>query len=162
MRACQFLEVCTELDDVPNIEELVQAMRHLNFGTAGGASGIVLEMLIYGGAVVHQRLLALIKKVYGSSGQVLVEWRDAVIVPIPKKGDLRSCGNWRGISLLDVAGKLFARLIQDRLQSLAMDVLPDSQCGFRSGRGCIDMVFLARQLVEKAIEHSSDLYVLFR
>ena len=91
-----------------------------------------------------------------------MEWRDAVIVPIPKKGDLRSCVNWRGISLLDVAGKLFARLIQDRLQSLAMDVLPDSQCGFRSGRGCIDMVFLARQLVEKAIEHSSDLYVLFR
>ena len=91
-----------------------------------------------------------------------MEWHDAVIVPIPKKGDLRSCDNWRGISLLDVAGKLFARLIQDRLQSLAMDVLPDSQGGFRSGRGCIDMVFLAKQLVEKAIEHSSDLYVPFR
>ena len=65
VRACQFLEVRTELDDVPNIEELVQAMRHLNFGTAGGASGIVPETLIYGGAVVRQRLLALIKEVYG-------------------------------------------------------------------------------------------------
>ena len=69
VRACvrtrQFLEVRTELDDVPNIEELVQAMRHLNFGTAGGASGIVPEMLIYGGVVVRQRLLALIKEVYG-------------------------------------------------------------------------------------------------
>ena len=44
---------------------------------------------------------------------------------------------------------------------VVMDVLPDSQCEFRSGWGCIDMVFLARQLVEKATEHSSELYVLF-
>ena len=41
--------------------------------------------------------------------------RDALIVPVPKKGDLRSCDNWRGISLLDVVGKIFARIIQDNL-----------------------------------------------
>jgi len=41
------------------------------------------------------------------------------------------------------------------------DVLPDSQCGFRAGRGCIGMIFVARQLVEKAREHQSDLFFLF-
>ena len=35
----------------------------------------------------------------------------------PRKGiDLQHCDNWRGISLLDVVGKLFARVIQERLQ----------------------------------------------
>ena len=34
--------------------------------------------------------------------QVPEEWRDALHVPIPKKGDLIHCDNWRGISLLDV------------------------------------------------------------
>ena len=41
------------------------------------------------------------------------------------------------------------------------DVLFYSQCGFRAGRGCTDMIFVARQLVEKAQEHHSDLFVLF-
>ena len=30
--------------------------------------------------------------------------------------------------------------------------LPESQCGFQKGRGCIDMVFAARQMVEKSRE----------
>ena len=47
---------------------------------------------------------------------MVVEWRNATVVPIPKKGNLHVCDNWRGISLLDVVGKLFARVLQDRLQ----------------------------------------------
>ena len=47
------------------------------------------------------------------------DWKDAEIVPIPKKVDLRSCDNWRGISLLDMVGKLVGRTLQDRLQSIA-------------------------------------------
>ena len=95
------------------------------------------------------------------SGSVVSDWRDAIIVPIPKKGDLRSCDNWPGISLLDVAGKLFARIIQNRLQDIAKFDLPDSQCGFRKGRGCVDMIFVARQLLEKTVEHQSQLYAVF-
>ena len=41
------------------------------------------------------------------------------------------------------------------------DVLSYFQCGFRAGRGCTDVIFVARQLVEKAQEHHSDLFVLF-
>ena len=40
------------------------------------------------------------------------EWVDSILIPIPKKGNLRSCGNWRGISLLEVMGKEVARIIQ--------------------------------------------------
>ena len=82
-------------------------------------------------------------------------------MPIPKKGDLQLCDNWRGISLLDVAGKVFARILQERLQAIAERVLPESQCGFRKGRGCVDMIFTARQLVEKSREHDTPLFALF-
>ena len=37
-------------------------------------------------------------------------------------------------------GKLVARLIQNCLQTLAEHVLPESQCGFRKGRRCNDIV----------------------
>ena len=153
-------ELRHELDMAPIFEEVMAAMRRMSKGTAGGSSGIVPELMLGGGLALHQRIHSLISQIWAGSS-VVSEWRDAEIVPIPKKGDLWSSDNWRGISLLDVVGKLFARVIQDRLQELSEDVLPESQCGFRKGRGCVDMVFVARQLIEKAIEHDTPLYVIF-
>ena len=149
-----------ELDNPPSESEMLAAMRMMKAGKAGGESGILPEMIICGGKELHTRLLELLRLVWAESA-VVSDWRDAVIVPIPKKGNLKLCDNWRGISLLDVVGKLFARILQDRLQGLAEDILPESQSGFRRGRGCADMVFVARQLMEKSIEHNTPLYVLF-
>ena len=77
---------------------------------------------------------------------------------IPKKGDR---DNWRGISLLDVVGKVFACILQQRLQKVADDELAESQCGFHRGCGCIDMIFCARQLIEKTLEHKETMYITF-
>ena len=92
---------------------------------------------------------------------VVRDWQDALVVPIPKKGDLRCCDNWCGISLLDVVGKILGRIVKERLEVIADKVLPESQSGFRKGCGCVDMVFVARQLVEKTREHNDTLYMLF-
>ena len=54
----------------------------------------------------------------------------ASFVPVPKKGDLSSCDNLRGISLLDVVGKVFAKIIQQCLQVIVQEEVVDSQCGF--------------------------------
>ena len=78
-----------------------------------------------------------------------------------EKGDLSVCDNWRGISLLEVIGKVFARILQQCLQTVAESELAESQCGFRKGHGCTDTVFCARQLVERTQEHKEQLYVVF-
>ena len=83
-----------------------------------------------------------------SEGKVTADWSNAVLIPIPKEGDLSQYDNWRRIGLLDVVGKVLARIIQGRLQRLAEEQLPESQCGFRKGRGCMDMVFTVGQLME--------------
>ena len=88
-------------------------------------------------------------------------WRDAELVPIPKKGDLSLCDNWRGIALLDVIGKVVGRLIQSRLQAFAELKLPDSQCGFRKGRSCTDQIFSVSQFVEKVYEHRTSGFLAF-
>ena len=79
------------------------------------------------------------------------ERRDALLVPVPKKGDLSCCDNWRDISLLDVMGKLFTRVLNDRLQLVVEETVSNSQYGFRAGRGCVDMIFCIRQLVERQL-----------
>ena len=40
-------------------------------------------------------------------------------------------------------------------------MLPDSQCGFRKGRGYVDMIFVARQPTEKTWEHGDSLLIMF-
>ena len=89
------------------------------------------------------------------------KWVNAILIPIPKKGKLHCCVNWRGIALLDVVGKVAARIVQTRLQTLAEQVLPETQCGFRRGRGCTDMLFVVRQLAEKAFEHHMKQHFIF-
>ena len=55
--------------------------------------------------------------------------------------------------------KILARVLLNRLQQLLEeDLLPESQCGFRKGRGTVDMTFTARQLQEKCPEQNLDLY----
>ena len=88
--------------------------------------------MLCGGPVLHDRLLQLMQDVW-RDGEVVADWKNAVVVPVPKKGDLQCCDNWWGISLLDVAGKLFARIVQDRLQRIADHILPESQCGLGKG-----------------------------
>ena len=46
---------------------------------------------------------------------MLQDWWDAILVPIPKKGNR---DNWQGIALHDVVGKLVARIVHNSLQQL--------------------------------------------
>ena len=121
-----------ELDHPPTYDELIDALSKLKRGKAGGKTGILPELLLSGGPDLYDRLLLLIADVW-KRGKVVKDWQDAEIVPIPKKGDLCYCNNWKGISLLDVVGKVFSRIVQDRSVVLAEKLLPESQCGFEKG-----------------------------
>jgi len=90
------------------------------------------------------------------------DFRDTNIITLYKdKGGRRDCNNYRGISLLCIAGKVFARLLLPRVRQIADRILPESQCGFRPSRSASDMVFSLRQLQEKSVEQSRSLYVVF-
>ena len=85
----------------------------------------------------------------------------ASIVRLYKKGNRQLCGNYRGISLLAIAGNILAQVLLNRLiVHLEQGLLPESQCGFRGGRGTVDMIFAARQLQEKCQEQYDDLFFI--
>jgi hypothetical protein len=62
---------------------------------------------------------------------------------------------------LSIAGKILARIICSRLSDVAEGILPESQWGFRPGRGTVDMIFAARQIQEKSREQHQDLFMAF-
>ena len=76
-------------------------------------------------------------------------------------GDRSDCGNYRGISLLSVVGKIFADIKLQRLKRLAELVYPESQSGYRDGRGTIDGIFILRQMMEKCREQRQNLHIAF-
>ena len=63
--------------------------------------------------------------------------------------------------MLSIVGKLFAHVILCRLQNLADRVYPESQCGFRSKRSTVDIIFSLRQLQEKCREQQKTLFIAF-
>ena len=97
-----------------------------------------------------------------NEGAVSQEMWDATIVTLYKNiGDRSDYDNYRGISLLSIVGKAFARVLLIRLHKFASGVFPEFQCGFRAGRSTIDMLFSVRQLQEKCREQGMPLYVAF-
>ena len=89
------------------------------------------------------------------------EWLKGIIVKLPKKGDLMDCNNWRGITLLVVASKIFARGIFERTQGSLEGVLRKQQAGFRKDRACKDQVLVLRRLIEEAQEKQRALMIDF-
>ena len=151
----------TCLDDIPNMDEMARAIAGLKDGKAPGSDGIPAEVWKHGGDNLSNRLHQLITKAW-EEGSVPQAWKDASIVTIYKKGDRTDCGNYRGISLLSIAGKIFARILLNRLSiHITPEVVPETQCGFRSNRTTADMIFCLRQLQEKCIEQDRPLYIVF-
>ncbi len=78
------------------------------------------------------------------------DWRKAIIVPLYKgKGNRDECKNYRGISLLSVPGKIYGRILNERVMKITNKSMGDEQGGFRKGRGCVDQIFTVKILVEK-------------
>ena len=89
------------------------------------------------------------------------DWKNAVIVSVYKKGSRLDCTNYRGIIFMSADGKVFARVLNERVKGLTVDKVMDKQAGFRAGRGCNDQIFAVKQIVEKTIEKDKKTYLAF-
>ena len=138
------------------------AILRLKDNKATGPDNITPEVTKYGGCALHRRLHNFIPYCWSAKCPPQ-HWKNANIILVHKqKGDRAECDNSRGISLLSVAGNVLAKIMLTRLLEHVVDlVLPESQCGFRSGRSSIDMIFVARQLQEKCREQHQDIFLAF-
>ena len=82
----------------------------------------------------EEAIVNWLHKLYQSilNGEEMPEdWREAVIIPIYKKGDVTKCENYRPIGLLPHAYKILSKIIQDRIQRREEEILKEEQAGFR-------------------------------
>jgi len=87
-----------------------------------------------GGDTSEEVLLDLCNRIW-SEEKIPEEWKKGLIIKPPKKGDLSYCKNWRGIMLLNMASKVFCRVILERVKIALDEKLREEQAGFRAGQG---------------------------
>ena len=85
------------------------------------------------------------------------EWCKGMIFPIFKDGYKRDTGNFRGITLLSIVGKVFTSILNDRLVRWSEErkILVEEQGGFRPQRGCPDQLFSLIELLRNRREGST-------
>ena len=154
--------VLDSLDLPPTEEEVVKAIGQINSGKAPGMDGIPGEIYKAVGPAALNAFTEILTSIWEEE-ELPRDFRDATIVSLFKnKGSRTDCGNYRGISLLSIAGKILARVILNRLiESVSEQNLPETQCGFRPNRSTVDMIFTVRQVQEKCVEQNMDLFAVF-
>ena len=90
------------------------------------------------------------------------KWREGLIVKLFRKGDKEDPGNYRGITLLSVVGKVFCKIVNDRLvrHLESGGVLHEGQAGFRAKRSCVDNIYVLSELVQGRLREGKN--ILFR
>ena len=141
--------------------EVRRAIERLKLGKAAGADGITAEMLKFGGEPVIEWMHKVCSLAW-QEGRVPDDWVRAILVPVYKgKGAKDECGNYRGISLLSIPGKVYGRIIIERVREITEEKISKEQGGFMKGKGCIDQIFSVKMLVEKYLGKGKKLYAAF-
>lgn len=138
----------------------MKAIKSLHNGKAPGPDNIPPEALKADIDTTVEMMHVLFGKVWDNE-EIPSDWKESHIVKIPKKGDLSNCNNYRGISLLSIPGKVFNRVILERIRDATDPQLRDQQAGFRRNRSCSDQIATLRIIVEQSLEWKSPLYINF-
>jgi len=131
-------------------EEIREVVKRMKKRKAAGVDGIPMEAWKYAGKGLWKGLVDLIKQVW-KEGAIPEDWRKGIIVPLHKKGDPDVTSNYRGISLLCTAYKIYVELLRRRLEEEVERKagLPETQMGFRRGRSTMDGIFILNHLVQR-------------
>ena len=121
--------------DPITVEEVKHAIKKLKSGKAPGEDEICAEMLKAGGEETARHLCQILQNIWETEQPPKV-WKTGLVIKLPKKGDLSSCGNWRGITLLFLTSKVFCRILLNRISEAVDENIRNAQAGFRKGRSC--------------------------
>ena len=124
-------------------------MNRLKWGKAPGIFGIHAELLKAGGNAALMSLHAVLCSAW-NTGIIPTDWKRGLVVPLWKgKGDRQDCNNYRGVTLLSVPGKIFTRIILERVRHHPLEHQRPEQSGFTPKRSTIDRILALRILTER-------------
>ena len=108
---------------------------------------ITAEALQGGGDHMLDVIHAFCSEVYSTLSPPR-QWITNVIIPLQKKGDLSLMTNYRGISLMSIAAKVYNKILLNRIRPHVDPLLRSKQAGFRPGRSCAQQIRILRRVMK--------------
>ena len=144
--------------------DVLKAMHKLKNNKASGPDGMIGEFFKFSSEIISDYLVALSNHLF-DNGFYPDDWCESIILPLFKKGNFNDPNNYRGISLCNIASKLYSSIINDRLKCWIdnNNLTEEYQAGFKSGYSTIDHIFTLLALVQKQFNNirNRKLYVAF-
>jgi len=144
----------------PTKKEIKAAIKHLKPNKASGLDNLPAEFFTTYPNTIADIVESLLKKEW-ESGRIPNDWKHGLIINLPKKDDLMECSNWRGLTLLNIIGKILATVIHNGLKEELEPKMRPEQASFRSNSVCVDHISMLRIIVEQSIEFCSPLQLVF-
>ena len=151
-----------ELNISISYDEIRRATKQLRTGASAGPDLMLNEFLKNGSTELLTYIYNLFNRIF-EIGYFPENWSDGFIIPVFKKGDKNEVSNYRGITLLSTVGKLFTRILNNRLNDWAdqYNVYVEAQAGFRKNMGTVDNIFILNCLITHCLNKNERLYCAF-
>ena len=131
-----------------NINELDNCIKTLKRRKSTGPDNIPNEIFIEADKNTKQIYLQMFNQIYANE-EVPNEWQKGEIIRIYKgKGQKGKCSNERGITLASNTGKVFERLMNNRIKDEV--ITSEAQAGGQQGRSTADHIIILNSLINQA------------
>ena len=134
-----------------NEDEILKISRALNIHKAHGHDNISIRMIKICDKSLLKPLTILFQNSTKSSCYPVI-WKKSNIIPVHKKNYKQLVENYRPISLLPIFGKIFEKIIFDRLYNFLLreELLNHNQSGFRPSDFCVNQLIAITHEIFKA------------
>ena len=140
--------------------EVKWALESITTNKASGGDGIPVELFQILKDDAVKVLHSILQQIWKTQ-QWPQDWKMAVFIPIPKKGNAKECSNYHTIALISHTSKVMLKIIQARHQQYVIHELPDVEAVFRKGRGTRDQIANIRWIIETAKHPEKHLFQLY-
>jgi hypothetical protein len=142
-------------------DEVACVLKGLAHRKAGSpTSRLANELLKYSGAEGYSMLTSLVNFMWSQECKPDF-MKVGYIVSVHKKGEPTDPGNFRPLSMLHSIGKVFSKLINNRVMLACEEhgLLHDAQNGFRNGRRCEDHLLTLRQTLAGRLKEGQSTFL---
>ncbi len=137
------------LDTNFTMDEIKKGVNLLKLNKSCGMDSISNEMLKCGIDTLNPAICNIFNHILRSERYPRL-WSSGFIVPLHKKGSTSEPSNYRGITISSSLGKLFALLMNNRLQGFLDEhkIISNCQIGFRKYKRTSDHIFVLKCILE--------------
>jgi len=145
----------TQPSEIPLIarETVERYLLHLNEGKSAGVDDLPPILLRRTAKAIADPLTKIFQESL-NSGQIPMDWKNANVTPIHKKGSKKNVANYRPISLTSQVCRIFERIIKEEI-TMYLDtnkLITESQHGFVTGKSCLTNLLMYLELVTSSVD----------